>query len=190
MKQIILSLVLACILVSCNNETSLQEYYVEKQEDREFLSLDLPISTLISANSSLDSEQKRVLETIRKVNLLAYPIKDGQGENFEQEKLEIETILQDEKYESLMRFGRSGKGAQFYLVGDEDAIDEFVVYGNDEERGFMIARVLGEDMKVNELYDLFESLDGDDITEIPGLGSFLESTVATPINEETSDTIQ
>lgn len=190
MKQSILILLLSCLLFSCNNEKSLQEYYVENQERQEFLSLDLPVSTFISASSSLDPEQRRVLETIKKVNLLAYPLKDGQLEDFEQEKIAIEAILQDKKYQSLMRFGRSGKGAQFYLVGDEDAIDEFVVYGNDEERGFMVARILGDDMKVNELFDLVESMEREDLTDIPALGSFLEATVARPNPTKPDDTIQ
>lgn len=190
MKQSILFLLLCGLLLSCNSEKSLQEYYVENQQRKEFLSLDLPVSTFISASSSLDPEQRRVLETIKKVNLLAYPIKNGQLEGFEQEKQVLETILENEEYQSLMRFGRSGKGAQFYLVGDEDAIDEFVVYGNDEDRGFMVARILGDDMKINELFDLVETMEPEDLMDIPALGSFLEETVSRPNQTKTNDTIQ
>lgn len=190
MKQPILYLLLCGLLLSCNSEKSLQEYYVENQERKEFLSVDLPISTFISASSSLDAEQRRVLNTVKKVNLLAYPLKEGQLEGFEEEKLVIERILENEQYQSLMRFGRSGKGAQFYLVGDQDAIDEFVVYGNDEDRGFMVARILGDDMKVDELFHLVETMDPEDLTDVPALGSFLEATIARPYQSKSVDTIQ
>ncbi len=172
MKRTIFSLLLASFLVACGGDPSLQEYYVDNQNNSEFLMLDVPASLLAGAGSSLTPEQQEALETVRKVNLLAYPVKEGGREKYELERTEIENILRDEKYQQLMRFGGSGTGVQFYFVGDEDAIDEFIAYGSDNDRGFMVARILGNDMQVDQLFNLLESLKPEDVMNIPGVKDF------------------
>ena len=172
MKRIIFSLLIASFLVACGGEPSLQKYYVENQDNSEFLMLDVPASLLAGAGSSLSAEQQEALETVRKVNLLAYPVKEDGREKYELERTEVENILRDEKYQQLMRFGGSGTGVQFYYVGNEDAIDEFVAYGSDNDRGFMVARILGDDMQVDQLFNLLESIKPEDVINIPGVKDF------------------
>lgn len=172
MKRIIFSLFLTSFLVACGGDPSLQEYYVDNQNNSEFLMLDVPASLLAGAGSSLSPEQRETLETVRKVNLLAYPVKEEGREKFELERAEVENILRDEKYQQLMRFGGSGTGVQFFFVGDEDAIDEFIAYGSDNERGFMVARILGDDMQVDQLFKLLESIEPEDVMGIPGVKDF------------------
>lgn len=158
-------------LVSCNNKTSLQEYYVENQQDSKFLALDVPAGLFTADNSSLDAEQIATLESIKKVNVIAYPINDENRATFEKEKLELMDILKDDKFQTLMKYGGGTKKAEIYYLGEEDAIDEIIVFASDDEKGFGLARVLGDDMKPESLLKLMHSLKEGDLN-IEGLQSF------------------
>lgn len=155
-------------LISCDNQTTLQEYYVENQQNRQFLALDIPSSLLTGNNSSLDAEQKATLETIKKVNLMAFPMNEENEASYEEEKSKLSSILQDDKYQTLMKYGGGIRKAELYYLGEEDAIDEFIVFGADEEKGFAIARVLGEDMEPEALIRLLKSFQEGDLN-IEGL---------------------
>jgi hypothetical protein len=167
--KIILALVVLAFY-SCDNETTLQEYYVENQGNKQFLALDVPSSLLTGSGSRLDAEQKATLETIKKVNLMAYPMNDENKASYEQEKEKLTAILQNDKYNTLIKYGGGSRKAELYYLGEEDAIDEFVVFGSDQEKGFAVARVLGEDMKPEALIKLLKSFQEGDI-DIEGLQS-------------------
>ena len=165
---------LVFLLNSCNSETSLQEYYVENQENNQFLALDIPSSLLTGDNSGLTAEQKATLETINKVNLIAFPIKDDNLEVYETEKEKITKILADDKYQTLMRFGKGTTKGEIMFTGEDDAIDEFIIFGSDEEKGFGVARVTGNNMKPEDLIKLFKSAEKGDL-DIAGLQDLLNT---------------
>ena len=56
----------------------------------------------------------------------------------------------------------SGNVTVNYL-GNEDAIDEVVIFGSDNKRGFALVRVIGENMNPAEIFSLAQEikLDGD-----------------------------
>jgi len=66
-------MILGSVLISCNSEPSLQEYYVEKQESNNFISLDLP-SSIITLNDDVTPEMKETMASIKKLNVLAFKI--------------------------------------------------------------------------------------------------------------------
>ncbi|MDT0690252.1 DUF4252 domain-containing protein [Salegentibacter sp. F188] len=159
--KIISCLIVSLVLFSCNNEPTLQEYYVENQSDKEFLAIDLPVS-MFANSEALNEDQRATLETVKKVNVLAYPVKDG-NEKFTAEKAELENILKDESYQLLIRYGSGERGAEIYFTGDEEAIDEFIVFGYDNSKGMGVARVLGEDMNPASLLKLLKSMEEGDL---------------------------
>jgi hypothetical protein len=168
-KIIIVALVLAG-LSSCNNGKSLQKYYVENQEDSDFMALDLPTS-MFTNSEFMEAEHKATLESISKINVLALK-KEEDPSKFETEKAELKEIFKDEKYQLLMRFGGSDRKAELYFTGEEDAIDELILYGYDNAHGLGVARVLGENMNPEKIMKLMKSLDEDNINVdgIKGLG--------------------
>lgn len=177
MKKAILILVLLSLgLVSCNNETTLQEYYVENQNSNEFIAFDIPASLLTGDNSKLNAEQKATIQTIKKVNLLGFPKKMENQAVYEEEKQKLAEILKSGKYKQLMRYGGGDKRAELYYMGEEDAIDELIVFGSDEEKGFGIARVTGDDMNPESLIRLLKSFDkGElDVQGLPPLGGMFK----------------
>lgn len=169
MKKAVLILVLLSLgLVSCENETSLQEFYVENQNDKQYLAFDIPASLLTGENSRLTPEQRATLETIRKVNILGFPKKADNEAAFEQEQEKLSNILKSDKYNLLMKYGGGNRKAELYYMGEEDAIDELIVFGSDEEKGFGIARVTGDDMNPEAIIRLFKSMEKGEL-DIQGL---------------------
>jgi len=157
-----LGLALATLaLTSCANEPSLQEYYVENQQDNKFIALDVPTSMFANAEN-LDEKQKETLESVKKINVLALPVKENK-EEYLAEKEKLGSILKDEKYQLLMKYGSNNRKAEIYFTGDEEAIDEIIVYGYDDTKGVGVARVLGEDMNPQKLMELMKSLEKGDV---------------------------
>lgn len=144
-------------LMSCNNEQSLQEYYIDSKENNDFIMLDVPTSLIAPASEKLSADQQKVVKSVKKINLLAYSLKDTAFFNTETAKLK--TILQNDDYDELMKVGNSEQRMRIFIKGDEDAIDEVVVFAQDEKKGFVLARVLGEDMNVADMVRFAETMD-------------------------------
>ena len=175
-KPILILVLLATILVSCNNETSLQEFYVENQGNNQYLAFDIPASLLTGENSKLTAEQKATLETVKKVNILGFPLKEETKANYEAEKEKLSNILKQDEYQQLLRYGGGTRKAELYYRGKEDAIDELIIFGSDDEKGFGIARVTGDKMNPEAMIRLLKSFEkGElDVAGLPNLGGFLD----------------
>ncbi|SDS49537.1 protein of unknown function [Gillisia sp. Hel1_33_143] len=154
--------VVAVMMVSCNSNQSLQEYYVDNQGDKEFVAVDVPTS-LFANTEALNEDQKRTLETVKKVNVIAIPKKPENQEKINIEKDNISKILKDEKYQLLMKFGGSSTKLEVYFTGNEEAVDEIIVYGYNDEKGMGIARVLGDNMNPSDILNLVSSMQKGDI---------------------------
>lgn len=158
MKKTVLVLVLLALgLISCESEMSLQEFYVENQNNNQYLAFDIPASLLTGENSKLSPEQKATLETIKKVNVLGFPKKEENSAEFKAEQERLSQILKSDEYNLLMRYGGGDRKAELYFKGQEDAIDELIVFGMDQTKGFGVARVTGDKMNPGDIIRLFRS---------------------------------
>lgn len=146
----------ALALVSCNDK-SLQKYLVEKQDDPKFVKVDIPASMLGGENSNFTPEEMEILHSIKKVNVVAYPIKDDNLVDFELEKKELESILAQDRYKELTRIKGNDWNATLKYTGEEDAIDEVIVFASDNNRGFAVFRILGENMRPGQMLQLMNS---------------------------------
>lgn len=64
---ITISLALSMLLFSaCGNNASLQKYIVEKQNDNDFITIDLPSSLILTENNNLSEEQLETVKSIKK----------------------------------------------------------------------------------------------------------------------------
>src|SRR5690606_41792693 len=102
-NKIVTVIMLAIIIVSCSNEPSLQEYYVNKSENPNFISLTIPANVVKFTDVELSPEQQQAYESIEKLNVLAFKIKDTNTVAFNEEKRQVSEILKDKKYQELMR---------------------------------------------------------------------------------------
>ena len=180
MKRLLsIVVVLAGLLAfaACSSTQSLQEYYVDNSENPNFLSLDVPVSILNLDEVELTDNQRQALSSLRKLNLLAFKKTDQNSLEYEAEKEKVNAILKNKEYKELMKLkSEYGKGVVKYL-GDDDAIDEVVLYGNSSEKGFALIRVLGDDMQPAYLIQLMEVIQKADYdSEALGeIGEFLKS---------------
>ena len=159
MKRILgLLIVVSALFSSCNDEPSLQKYFVENTENKNFVALDLSPNMLNIDSSKLSSEENAALKSFEKVNILAFKLNDSNKAEFESEKVKVGKILKEEKYQELMKFGSGKDGASVSFVGDDEHIDEFVFYANNKENGFAVIRVLGKDMNPTGILSLMSVL--------------------------------
>jgi len=134
------------LLSSCNNEPTLQKYFVENTENKNFIALDLSPSILNIDASKLSAEQNAALKSFNKMNILAFKLDAKNKAEFEVERAKVNAILKGEKYQQLMKVGHGKEGASISFVGDDEHIEEFVLYANKKENGFAVVRILGKDM--------------------------------------------
>lgn len=174
-------------MTACNNEQSLQKYYVENQSNKDFVAIDVPTSMFTNAES-LSEDQKRTLETVKKINVLAIPQKTENKQRIEEEKANVTDILKDEKYQLLMRFGGGESRVEIYFTGEEEAVDELILYGFDENRGMGIARVLGKDMNPSDIVNLMRSLEKGDL-DLDGLSGIAQMFTDSKGVNETEETL-
>ena len=144
--------------IACESTPSLQKYYVENKENSEFLSVDLPASILQLKDSDVSEDIQQTLETIKKVNFLALQLNEENKELFTAEKEKVRAILKNPKYKQLMRMNVGGGNVSVNYIGEEDAIDEVVIFGADNTKGFAIVRVIGENMNPSEIMKLTTEL--------------------------------
>jgi superfamily II DNA or RNA helicase len=159
MTRILCLAVMASILLaSCNNEPSLQKYYVEKTENKNFIAVDLSPNMFNIDETKLAADEKAALKSFEKVNILAFKLNDKNKAEFESERIKLNEILKEEKYQQLMKYGSGKDGASVSFVGDDEHIDEFVFYANNKENGFAVVRVLGKDMNPTGIMTLMSVL--------------------------------
>lgn len=161
-KSIATSLLLALVVMGCNTEQTLQEYIVESKENSEYMSIDLPASIIHLEKTNISEEDKATLESIKKMNLLAFRVSDTNKELFATEKQKVKKILAQNTYTELMSVrGKIGDIAVSF-VGSDDAIDEVIIFGASDDKGFALARVLGENMNPAAILKIAQHMKIDD----------------------------
>ena len=68
-----------------------------------------------------------------------------------------------------------GKASVRYL-GDDDAIDEVIIYGDSDDKGFMLVRVLGKNMSPAKLVQFMKAVEKSDYKGegLGEIGNFLK----------------
>lgn len=163
-------------LLSCNSDTSLQRYLVDKQGDDRFLKVDLATSLLQSDNASFTAEQKDILNTVKKMNVVAYPVKNSNLTEFESEKAKVKAILSQDKYQKLMTIKSGDMDMNLSYLGEEDAIDEVIIFATTNEKGFGVFRLLCDNMKPDQMLKLATTLESGDIdlSKLAGMGDMFQ----------------
>lgn len=159
-----LALVLASlILSSCTNEPTLQKYFVESSEKKDFIALDVSPSIINIDKTKLTAEQKTALGSFDKMNVLAFKLDDKNKAQYDVESQKVTQILKNEKYQELMKVGSGKDAALVSFVGDENHINEFILFAKKKENGFAVVRILGNDMNPNNILNMISLLQSSNI---------------------------
>ena len=146
------------LLLSCDSKPTIQKYFVVNSENKDFLALDISPTILNVDKTKLTAEQKKALESFDKMNVLVFKLDENNQPQYEVESQKITQILKDKSYQQLMKVGSGKDGATISFVGDEDDIDEFVVFAKRKENGFAVVRILGNDMNPNNIMTMLSVL--------------------------------
>ncbi|MFL1011234.1 DUF4252 domain-containing protein [Flavisericum labens] len=161
---LVFTLFTAVLLLSCGNEVSLQRYYVDNQENKNFISQDFPLSMVNIDKSNFTPEQNEAYESVDKLNFLGYKVSETDLESYNTELAKVKTILSNSKYNDLMEFNDKGNRIVVKYIGDDEA-DEVVVFGNSKDLGFGIVRVLGDGMNPEKMITLINAMQKANIDE-------------------------
>ena len=153
-----IALFFSLFLFSCNSEPTLQKYFVENLENKDFIALDVSPSILNVDKTKLSIAQSEALKSFDKMNILAFKLNDKNKAQFEIERAKVNLILKDAKYQQLMKFGSGKEGASVSYVGSDEHIEEFVFFANKKENGFAVIRVLGKDMNPTNIMTMMQVL--------------------------------
>lgn len=150
-------------LISCNNTASLQKYFVDSQQNEEFIAIDLPASILKLKDVEVSEDVKNTLNTIKKINFLALQVNETNKDFYTSEKDKVKKILKNPNYKQLMRFTHNLGNVSVSFLGEDEAIDEVIIFGSDDQKGFAIIRVTGENMNPTDILKISQEikLDGD-----------------------------
>jgi hypothetical protein len=153
-----IALLFSLFLISCNSEPTLQKYFVENTENKNFIALDVSPSILNVDKAKLSLQQNEALQSFEKMNVLAFKLNGTNKAQFELERAKVNLILKDKKYQQLMKFGSGKEGASVSYVGSDEHIEEFVLFANKKETGFAVVRILGKDMNPNNIMTMMSVL--------------------------------
>lgn len=151
------------LLSSCNSKPTLQKYFVENTENKDFIALDVSPSILNVDKAKLSVEQSNALQSFDKMNVLAFKINDKNKAQYEAERAKVNLILKDEKYQQLMKFSSGKEGASVSYLGPDDHIEEFVLFANKKDVGFAVIRILGKDMNPTNIMTMISVLKSSNI---------------------------
>lgn len=157
LKYVSLLFLVLLLSVSCKDETSIQQFYVDSENNDDYLMIDIPTS-IVSLPDSATPEVKQAYNSIDKVNLLAFKINETNKANFQTEKTKVLKILKNPSYIELMRVNSNGRKVIAKYVGTEDHMEEALIFVSDNNQGFALARVLGDDMKPENMIKLLNSI--------------------------------
>ena len=176
-KKSMVMLLLVITFTSCNQGPTLQTYYVDNELKPGFASFDVPTNFINVEDVEMTDEQREAYESVNKLNVLTYIEENTEAAEYTLELDKVKEILKNPKYEELMRGGNSTEG-KFVVkfLGEIDNIDELVIFGNANNKGFMIARILGDDMNAGKLMSLQSVLQNAkfDDTNLNGLTDFFK----------------
>ena len=163
-KYIVFTLT-AVFLTSCGDSVSLQRYYVDNQESKNFISQDVPLSMIKLDKTDFTEEQKDAYNSVSKLNFLGYKTSEADIETYKTELAKVKTILSDSKYNDLMDFSDKGNKVVVKYIGDDDEADEVVVFGSAKELGFGIVRILGDNMSPDKIAVLINAMQKANVDE-------------------------
>lgn len=164
-KNLVTSFLVLMLLTSCEYGETLQAYFVTHQEAPNFISVDIPKSFVNIDKDKLTKDQKEAYESVSKLNMLGYSLEEDNIEGYKIELTKVRALLKDDRYKDLMRGGNNTDG-KFIIkyIGTDTEIDELVIFGNANDKGFAIIRILGNNMKpekIATLANVFQDLNTD-----------------------------
>jgi len=154
--RIVLFTFLIAFFTSCKKDT-VQTYLLESENRPELVSYDFSSDMLAFAKNFIEEAEIPVIKSIDKVKLVGLNIEDNSLEAYEQEKQRLQTILENSEYKKLLNIKKDGRQIKIYYNGEQEAIDEVLVFGYSDDQGVGLARVLGNNINPTEIMEVVDN---------------------------------
>ena len=166
---------LVATLMSCNQGPTLQTYFVDNELKPGYSQIDAPTSLINIDQVEMTDEQREAYKSVDKLNILVFTPTDSL-EGISTEIAKVNTILKDPKYEELIRGNTVDGKFSIKYIGEVDNVDELILFGSSEDKGFVIARLLGDNMNAGKIYSLRTVLENAkfDDSNLNGLTDFFK----------------
>ena len=173
-KGVLGSMAALLFMAGCSSTQSLQEYYVDNSENPNFLAVDVPANILKLDEASLDETQRDALKSLRKLNILVFRKTAENSNEYKEETAKVKEILKNSDFKDLMKLNTQYAKGVIKYSGEGDAIDEMVIFGDSQDKGFGLVRVLGDDMNPDHFMQLMQAVqkadvDGEGFKELMGM---------------------
>ncbi|MHA3786776.1 DUF4252 domain-containing protein [Flavobacterium hauense] len=158
MKRYFYIPVLMLLFTACEQKPTLQKYFVEKSETKNFSTIDIGKSFIKTDKLKLTPDEEKALESIDKLNVLIFKATNDNAKTFDTEKANIKSVLKEDHYDELMKMSLGGGGVSVNTKGEGEHIEEFVVFLHNKDTGMGVLRVLGDDMNPNNVMTIVNLL--------------------------------
>ena len=158
MKKLLIFAVTFTFL-GCSKTQSIQEYYVAKSEDPNFLVIDIPTSFLGINNKVLSQEEQAALDSFQKLNVLMFRKTATNATQFPEELEAVRQIINGEQFDPLVVVSDRQFSGKLLLEGSVERPDEIVFFGSATDDGFLLARLIGNKMQVEKAVVLAKALE-------------------------------
>ena len=74
------------------------------------------------------------------------------------ERTKVNLIMKNPEYQLLMKVGSGKDQGTVSYVGEDNHINEFILYGNKKDMGFVVVRILGKDMDPSNVMTLISMM--------------------------------
>lgn len=146
------------LLTSCESKPTIQKYFVEKSEAKNFMAVDIGKSIIKTEGLKLSPDQQEALASVEHVNVLYFKADSLNGKQYEGEIAEVKELLKSDTYDELIKFNHDGMGGSVNTKGAGEHISEFVIYFRNEGSGFGLVRVTGNDMTPSHVFTIGQIL--------------------------------
>lgn len=146
MRTVLAFVLMVVLLASCDQKPTLQKYYVEHSGKPNYSSFDVAPTFINTKKLKLTAEQQKAFESLHKFNVLIYSKDKNNPAEYDREKEKVKALVKNDNYDKLMKFNNGGMGASISTKGEGTDIEEFVVVMNNNDSGFGVVRVLGDNM--------------------------------------------
>lgn len=164
MKKL-LFFVVAMTFLGCSNTQSIQEYYVAKSEDPNFLVIDIPTSFLGINNEILNQEEQAALESFQKLNVLMFSKIDANAAQFSEELEAVHQVIDGEQFDPLMALSDCQFYGKLLVEGNIERPNGIVFFGAAADQGFLLARLIGSKMQVEKAVLIAKALEREGVLD-------------------------
>ncbi len=147
--KFIFSTFLFWILTACHTDP-VEDYFVKATESPDFFVMNIPANVISFDESKLDSETIQQIHSIKKMNLLVYK-NDANLTHKKQIFENADRVINNQLYKTLTKIKNEGYQVVLTYAGDPEKIDEIIFLGKDSKFNFLIGRLKGKNLNINNL---------------------------------------